>query len=302
MSKNILDAIVEINSDIIGILPTRRQIDYNGGYVNNWNTVDFFNYLSNNFVVERDHGGINQGVIDDDGYESFKVDSKYFNIFHIDPWKKYKNFTDGISETIKYIKFIYSLNPNVYFEVGTEEDIRKFEMEEIDSMLKILKNELSEEMFNRILYVSIQSGVSLDLVYKKNNGIFNEDKFKTMIDICNIHNKKSKEHNGDFLNDEEHKFRFDNGLSSINIGPELAIIETFLYLEHMTNKEIDNFYNICLKSEKWKRWIKTDINLIDKKTLIQTCGHYNYLSINLPKIDDLIKKNIKNKINNLLKI
>jgi hypothetical protein len=29
---------------------------------------------------------------------------------------------------------------------------------------------------------------------------FNKDKFKTMIDICNIHNKKSKDHNCDFLN------------------------------------------------------------------------------------------------------
>jgi len=38
MSKNIVDCIIEYNrgnGNIFGLIPSRRQIDYNSGYVNN---------------------------------------------------------------------------------------------------------------------------------------------------------------------------------------------------------------------------------------------------------------------------
>ena len=38
MSKNIVDAVLELNDSRFGLLPTRRQIDFNNGYVNGWNT------------------------------------------------------------------------------------------------------------------------------------------------------------------------------------------------------------------------------------------------------------------------
>ena len=33
MSKNIVDSIIELNSELFGLIPTRRQIDFDGGYV-----------------------------------------------------------------------------------------------------------------------------------------------------------------------------------------------------------------------------------------------------------------------------
>ena len=45
MSKNIVDVIIEIankNKKTITLIPSRRQIEYNGGYVNNWTTKYFF--------------------------------------------------------------------------------------------------------------------------------------------------------------------------------------------------------------------------------------------------------------------
>jgi len=305
MSKNILESILELDSDKLGVLPTRNQIDYTGGYVNNWSTKEFFSYINENFntkniTFQRDHGG--SSLFFTDEYESFKCDLKYFNIFHIDPWISFKNLSEGIEQTINYINYIGSRNLKAYFEIGTEEDRRKFEPDDIDFMLKTLRNNLSSDLFDRIIYVVIQSGESIDLPNKVNKGNFDINRFKDMIAVCKVYNKKSKEHNGDFLMNQEYQFRFNNGLSAVNIGPEFATIETSLYLQHMTSKQIDDFYQICLKTEKWRRWISCNVNDIDKKNLIEICGHYNYSNFDLPKIDNIIKDAIKDKIQSLLKI
>lgn len=307
MSKNIVDSIIEFESDKIGITATRRQIDFDGGYVNGWTTKEFFDYthkshFGNQMIYERDHGGMNQGTVNDNGYDSFKNDSNYFNIYHIDPWKFYQDLNEGIVQTTKYIKFILRNNPLAHFEIGTEEDIRHFSVNEIDFMMEMLKMSLTDEEFRRIYYIVIQSGESLDLVNKKNKGTFDSDRFTQMTNLCMKWNIKSKEHNGDFLTDEQYKFRFDNGLSTINIGPEFAVIETGLYLEHMTENEIDKFYQVCLESNKWRRWVNGNVNELSKKQLIEICGHYNYDLINLPEINDLIKITIKNKLTKLLRV
>ena len=95
MSKNVVDAVIEFNSPSIGFIPSRRQIDFIGGYVNNWTTKEFSNYVNGRVVIERDHGGIGQGFDYDDGYESFAHDTKYFDIIHVDPWIEFDNFDDS---------------------------------------------------------------------------------------------------------------------------------------------------------------------------------------------------------------
>ena len=99
MSKNVVDAVIEFNGDF-GFIPSRRQVDYQGGYVNNWTTGEFSTYVNGRVPIERDHGGAGQGYKDDDGYESFSHDSAYFDIIHIDPWKKYQKFEVGLEATI----------------------------------------------------------------------------------------------------------------------------------------------------------------------------------------------------------
>ena len=43
MSKNVVDAVIEFDGNF-GFIPSRRQVDYNDGYVNNWTTEKFFKY------------------------------------------------------------------------------------------------------------------------------------------------------------------------------------------------------------------------------------------------------------------
>ena len=109
MSKNVVDTILELGSNKIGFIPSRRQVDYNGGYVNNWTTKQFSEYVNGRVIIERDHGGVGQGYEYDDGLKSYKHDAENFSIIHVDPWKVYQDFQKGVEEVVSCIKYINSL-------------------------------------------------------------------------------------------------------------------------------------------------------------------------------------------------
>ena len=304
MSKNVVDSIIEFDGEF-GFIPSRRQVDYNGGYVNSWTTGEFATYVNGRVPIERDHGGIGQGYKHDDGIESYMHDCRYFDKIHIDPWKEYQDFDKGLQETIDCINFIYLMmgKKEVKFEVGTEESIRRFEVDELENLLRHLKGKLEPKIFKNIEYVVVQSGVGLDLGKQNNSGTFDPDRLEKMINICKKFGKKSKEHNGDYLSNDEYKVRFDMGLDSINIAPEFGQLETLCYLEEM-GEDIDEYYNICYESKRWEKWVDKDfIPENNKKELIKICGHYVFSDerfLNMkPNIDDKIKTVIKNKLRGL---
>jgi hypothetical protein len=318
MSKNIVDSIIEFcnnTNNTIGLIPSRRQVENTSGYVNNWTTQEFAEYVrskTDKILLVRDHSGPKQGQIDDDGYESLKEDCKYLDIIHIDPWKKYPIFSDGLEETIKMIKYCYNLNPNIQYEIGTEEAIRQFEPYELNDLIYQLKSRLNPEIFNQIKYLVIQSGTSLKGTNQTGN--YNSTRLKKMIKICKQNNLISKEHNGDYIPVFIIKEKFDLGLDSINIAPEFGLIETLTYIKEIENNWdfslMDKFWKICFESKKWEKWVNQDFDpYIQKRDLIKICGHYVLstseflieIKSQFPNIDQKIKNNIKNKLNELYK-
>jgi len=315
MSKNVVDTIIEFcnkTNNNIGLIPSRRQVECNGGYVNNWTTQEFTEYVkpkTDKILLVRDHSGPKQGQIDDDGYESLKEDCKYLDIIHIDPWKKHPAFNLGLEETIRMIEYCYELNPNIQFEVGTEEAIRRFEPYELSDLVHQLKSRLTPEIFNQIKYLVIQSGTSLKGTNQTGN--YDSARLKEMIEICKQNNLISKEHNGDYIPVSIIKEKFDLGLDSINIAPEFGLIETQTYLDNIKENIIfDEYWKICYESKKWEKWVNKDFDPhINKEELIKICGHYVLstseflvrIKNKFPNIDQQIKNNIKNKLNELYK-
>ena len=299
MSKNVVDSVIGFDG-YFGFIPSRRQVDYQGGYVNDWTTGEFSTYVDGRAPIERDHGGAGQGFKDDDGYESYLHDSAYFDIIHIDPWKKYQKFHDGLEETITTMSHIYNNNPDVKFEVGTEEAIRKFTTSE----LKILLNTLSKKpFFSNIEYAVVQSGVGLDLGKQINTGKFDPQRLEDMIRVCKEYNVKSKEHNGDYLSEKDYRNRFDIGLDSINIAPEFGQIETKCYLDEMGD-DIEDYFQICFDSKRWEKWVDKDfLPHENKKELIEICGHYVFSEDSFkgikPNIDEKIQQKIREKLRRL---
>ena len=307
MSLNVVDSILEYTQETgnqIGLIPSRRQVEWNGGYVNNW-TTEIFSKYANKLVLKRDHAGPGQGYKDDDGFKSLEYDCKYLNMIHIDPWKKYSSYEEGLTWTLKMIKFCYNENPNIEFEVGTEESIRKFNAKDIDILLTDLRLNLTNKEFNQIKYAVIQSGTSLK--ENTNTGEYDKNKLISMIEIVKNHNLLSKEHNGDYIPVSLIKEKMDLGLDAINIAPEFGLIETQAYINYFDYSNINKFWKICYDSKRWEKWVDDNFDPYTQKLdLIKICGHYvlsdpEFLKIK-PNIDNKIKTNIKNKLYELGRI
>jgi hypothetical protein len=233
---------------------------------------------------------------------SMKVDAiNSIDVIHIDPWKKFQSYDQGLRETLNNIFYVNAINEDTLFEVGTEEAIRSFSSGEFFRFLKDLKYNLGH-VFNNIEYAVIQSGTKL--LGTKNVGSFDENRLKEMTDICKMFDISSKEHNGDYLSDAGIKFRFDNGLNAINIAPEFGVIETKILLENMNDKQFFEVYHICLEGRNWEKWLNYGFGFdyeSRKKEIIEVCGHYHNKEIKeIVNMDDnIIKTVLKKKLQEL---
>ena len=304
MSKNVVDCIIDHNH-AIGFIPSRRQIDFSSGYVNDWNTESFTKYVkdrNSSVLICRDHGGEKQGQVEDDGMESFYNDAQHFDLIHIDPFRVATDISTAAAITDNMIKKIWSKNQDIMYEVGTEEAIFKYQPEDLDRFLNYLYNSLPRNQFTKIKYAVVQSGTGLDLSTRTNTGNFNKRRLKTFIKVVKNYGLMSKEHNGDYLIDSfDVEVRFESGLDAINIAPEFGQIESEYYLEQCRkdNHIFDRLYDICYNSGKWKKWV-SNINRISKDQLIMTSCHYvlsnpdfiNEIKSQFPDSDRIIKKRI----------
>ena len=312
ISKNQVDCIIDYATQYskeVVFIPSRRQVEFNGGYVNNWTTKEFSQYVKSKnaeIKIERDHGGPGQGLYDDDGYESLKEDCKFFDLIHIDPWKKYSELKEGIKLTTDLINFCYNENPNIEYEIGTEEAIRPYNVDELEEIIMSLKINLSEDIFKKIKYCVVQCGNSL--VDCKNNNLYDDKKLSDMIRDVKKYGMITKEHNGDYMDIEYVHKKEQLGLEYINIAPEFGYIESAVVLDHIKTKNNEEHYmkvyDLCIESGKWKKWVSEDFDFVtEKDKIILITGHYIYsnqdflnITNTYDNINDKIKRQIFNKL------
>lgn len=314
MSKNIVDTVIEYSNSFelpFTFIPSRRQVEYNGGYVNNWTTKNFVNYVKSKgkyISIERDHGGPGQGIYMDDGIESFKEDCKYMDVIHIDPWKKYQDYDSGLNETIKALNYCYNENPNLYFEIATEEGIRRFKVDELEKFILDLQKQIKPEIYKRIKYFVVQCGTGL--LEASNIGHYEKDRLKKMVELCKKYGFISKEHNGDWVSIDLMREKFELGLDCINVAPELGQIETKAILKEIKkieniekrNELFETFFKICLNSKKWIKWVSKDFKPEEnKEKLINICGHYVFSYTEFQKIKDQLPNSNKQIKKDLIK-
>jgi hypothetical protein len=310
MSKNVVDCVIKHGQKhSIGLIPSRRQVDFSGGYVNGWNTEIFSSYIkkkNSSILLCRDHGGAEQGQVSDDGNKSFETDAQYLDLIHIDPFRVSETIYQAAEKTADIIEKIFEVNPNIMYEVGTEEAIFKYQPEDLNWMLGYLKIRLRIEYFNQIKYAVVQSGTRLDLATRTNIGNYNNTRLQNFIEIVKNFDLMSKEHNGDYLTDSfDVEVRFASGLDAINIAPEYGQIESEFYLEMCSkdNALFEQLYEICYNSGKWKKWIP-DVFRASKSQIIMTCCHYilsdksfiDNIKSHFPNADKLIQKRITSKL------
>ena len=108
-------------------------------------------------------------------------------------------------------------------------------------------------------------------------GQFDVNSVKIMKKIAIDNGLLLKEHNCDYLSNEQIELRNDYGIDAINIAPELGVIQTNLTFnvskKLKLDKEIDTFQRLVLKSGKWKKWNYNNENNLIK---FYSAGHYHF--------------------------
>lgn len=279
MSKEIVDIALSYSRayNPLGIIPSRRQVENTGGYVNDWTTRQFTNHVTSGdgrVLLVRDHGGPGQGSVDDDGIDSLMTDIEAgFDMLHIDPWKKCSDIEEGAQKTLDLIEKCLEESDDVFFEVGTEESIFRYTYNDLEFLLSSLEKKLKDK-FHRIKYAVIQSGVEISGT--RNIGNFSRKRLCQMTKACKKFGVLSKEHNGDYLSFEQIKERADAGLDSINIAPEFGVTQTRLLLDNQLI-DLSDALGVCLRSKKYEKWIPKEMKCDPPgRLVVEVSGHYNF--------------------------
>ncbi len=274
VSKNVVEAATDFMDETeypLGITATVNQ-----GYYTGMGITDLRIMSLQEMIFCRDHCTTDPMV--DGG----------FDLIHLDPWYQ-NNFFDAVDKTNQWMT-----SSAYYYEVGTEEAIYPYNADELDKFLSLINKDL-------VIYAVVQSGAKLQ--NGTNVGSYDETKLKETIKVCQKHGLLSKEHNGDYLDSEVIKQKFELGLNAINIAPEFGTIESNVIWSALNDEGKDKFYRQCLDSLDWRKWVSYDFDFSDKGALVGICGHYVFntfdfqrIKAELDGVDIEIQKAIKNKL------
>jgi len=281
MSKTVVDACIEFSNASgtpIGLIPSRRQVDWDRGYVNGWTTKTLAEYVrprGRHVVLERDHGGAAQGDTSDDGMESFAHDAAAFDIIHVDPFKACKTLDSAAEYTADVINR-FADRSQCDFEIGTEEALFPMAIADARKFFEAVRLKTGRN-FERVRYLVVQFGTKL--LGARNTGCFDRDRAAGMVAVCREFGKLSKEHNGDYLSAEGVRERRQLGLDAINIAPEMGGIESECILDAIEaagdDRQRDEFLECCLETGRWKKWFPPDFDPRHNPTeVLRACGHY----------------------------
>ncbi|MBD3282592.1 MAG: hypothetical protein GF387_03250 [Candidatus Portnoybacteria bacterium] len=282
MSSEIIEAVFKYSKEKkepLMLISSKNQIDWDGGYVNNWNTRQYMTYIKKmedkyrgaKVYMCRDHCG--------PGFKKSKLKDTYktiendiengFDLIHIDFSKLKKDYDKILDESKKAIKYIQKKSPETLIEVGTDENT--------GLLSKNYYNRVKKEMefftnFSNIHFFVCQTG---SLVKEINQvGKFNKEFIKKIKCLAKKHNLYLKEHNLDYVSKERIKSR--KGLiDAVNVAPQLGVIQTNLTITKALLYGIDfsNFLNDSYKSKKWEKWLFKEKSC-NKLLCSLIAGHY----------------------------
>lgn len=308
MSVEVINSINSLSKKFnkkIMLICSRNQIEsekIGRGYVNGFSTTDFAKFVKNkknNFLrMCRDHCG----PFKKDGIKKNKknlikeVDNckisllddikNDFKILHIDTSECGREKYDIAQELISFCNDnAKKLKKKIYFEFGCEDH---------GILTNFKKFKKDAEFFSRYQnkkFIVCQSGSLIKSVFQV--GQFDIDSVRTMKKIANDYGLLLKEHNCDYINNEQVELRKEYGINAINIAPELGAIQTNLTFnvskKLRLDKEINKFKRLVLKKGKWKKWNYNNENNLIK---FYSAGHYHFSS--------KVYKDLLNKINRKL--
>ena len=317
MSVNCVDAAIELSDEHevpLLLIASRRQIDseaFGGGYVNNWTTERFAQYVidrdkKGKVLLARDHGGPWQNTKEasekmslrramESAKSSYRADLEAgFQVLHLDPSIDIHG-TPNVDEVLDRLFDLYDycwthaqrLGQEVIFEVGTEEQSGSTNtQEELDYTLSAILQFCKANKIPQPSFVVIQTGTrvmetrnvgSFDTPLRVSNELPAEIQIPKMIEICNRYGIMMKEHNTDYLSNEALQWHPRLGIHAANVAPEFGVVETRALLDVLEanglNAHAQRFLQLSYDSHKWEKWMIDGTKATDRDRSVIS-GHY----------------------------
>jgi hypothetical protein len=316
MSKFSVDAIIELSNFYnlpIAMIPSRRQIEcreLGGGYVENWSTEEFAQYVrrndkGGNVLLSRDHCGpwqleqLNKNGLPNTLEEEMKLvkisieaDIKSgFDLIHLDPSLGFKHGLDKneVREVVyELIYFCETVKTSeILYEIGTEEQVYS-SSEDVESELKLILSDLESKALPIPIFYVHQTGTKV--VERRNVGNFDNPldskgylpasfNLPRVTELCELNGVWLKEHNADYMSDEALRWHPRFGIHAANVAPEFGCIETqtIINLANMTSSDdlVEIMINKVNSLGKWKKWLleNSESNQFEKMLI---AGHYHF--------------------------
>jgi len=303
---NSLDFFSKKYNKKIMLICSRNQIESDklgGGYVNNFSTSKFADFIkrkkNNLLIMSRDHCGPfkRDGIKKNEKNLKKEVDNckisllediiNDFQILHIDTSECAGAKYEIASELINFCNQIAKINKKkIFFEFGCEDH------GVLTNFKKFKKDAEFFSNYDNKQFIVCQTGSLIKSTFQI--GQFDINSVKIMKKIAQENGILLKEHNCDYLNNEQIELRKEYGINAINIAPELGVIQsnlTFNLAKKLKlEKEIVSFQKLVLNKGKWKKW-----NYNNENNLIKyySAGHYHFGS---KMYKDLLSK-INRKLN-----
>lgn len=291
MSLEIIEAVYrysEKNSEPLMLIASKNQVDWNGGYVNNWNTrgfADYCNKLKKRYpnakvYLCRDHCGPGFKSDDiEDVYKTINDDLRNgFEVMHVDFCHYKGTYEEKLAESKKAIEYILKKKPNTIIEIGTDENKGDFltNIKHLDSEMEFFKKVAPIHFF------VCQTGSFVKEASQV--GGFNIEFLKKIKNLAIKHGLYLKEHNADYLDKKSVSLR-KGIIDAMNVAPQYGVIQTTLTLSKCYTYGIntDDYLEDSYMSGKWKKWLNK--NSQDNKYLCSlVAGHYNFAKDSYKKI------------------
>lgn len=336
MSKNCIDATIELANEYctpLMLIASRRQIDseqFGGGYVENWTTEQFADYVrykdtQKNIILARDHGGPWQNELEisnklnlndamQSAKESYRADiDAGFQMLHIDPSVDIHanpNIDQVLERVYELYEFCWTYSQqkkqDVIFEIGTEEQNGSNNtQEELEYTLECMRKFCKSNKLPYPSFIVIQAGTrvmemrnvgSFDSPIRVANELPPEIQIPRMISICNHYKIFMKEHNADYLSTDSLKWQPRLGIHAANIAPEFGVAESKAFIDLMENSNqnilLEEFLRISYDSKKWEKWMINATSASDKDRAIIS-GHYIFSTAECLELKNQARFHIK---------
>ena len=283
MSKEITEILVKHSKDKkypLMIIASRNQVDYITGYV--CTTAELAEqvkpYKNPNLLLCRDHCGpyfsdLDKNLSIDDATDrcmkTISADiAAGFDLIHIDVSRIKDNQLFYAKQLIEYA---LSLNPDIKLEFGSEDntgiDINS-SLARIDLQLGFLN-----PYKNNVIFFVTQTG---SLTKEGQAGSFDVERNRKIGEQIRAAGFMFKEHNADYFTGEDIKQRIDAGIDSLNIAPQLGVIQTTLLKEFAPADLWEIFSDLVYNQNYWQRWVPEGVT--DKDVAVNVSGHYLFSS------------------------